>query len=290
MVALYLDDLGGLEEFGDLLDAYVAALVEADLRAELEAVAGILGVAVAEVALVNLYYDAIKVVLGCTAFAADTPHGPIHARNLDWMSREGTLERHTVVNRYLRGGKHVFSTVGWPGHIGALSGYAPGRFSITLNAVLSDEPALFASPVSFLIRRILEGADDFATAVRILSETEIACDCLLLVVGVQPGEFVVVERTPTRSAQRRPDGDVLVVTNDYRSLSDPGAGVGPDDLLLTSCSRFDRASALVACHRSLTPDDCLAVLSDEAVRMGITVQQMVFRAASAEMVVRRPPR
>lgn len=288
MVALYLDDLGGLEEFGDLLEAYVAGLVEPELRAELEAVAGILGVAVAEVALVNLYYDAIKVVVGCTAFAVDTPQGPIHARNLDWMSRDGTLERHTVVNRYLRRGEHVFSTVGWPGYIGALSGVAPGRFSITLNAVLSDDPAIFAPPVSFLIRRVLEGTGDFATAVKTLSETEIACDCLLMVVGVQRGEFVVVERTPTRSAQRRTDGGVLVVTNDYRSLAETGSGDGSGDLLSTSCGRFDRASSLVARYESLNPESCFAVLNDEAVRMGITVQQMVFRAATAEMVVRRP--
>lgn len=47
-----------------------------------------------EVVCGNLYYDALKAVLvGCTAFAVDTPTGPLHARNLDWWTENDSLRR-----------------------------------------------------------------------------------------------------------------------------------------------------------------------------------------------------
>lgn len=288
MVELYIDDLGGMDEFGGLIDAYLSSLVPQESRAELKAIGELIGVPTSHVALGNLYYDAIKVVLGCTAFALDSPNGPIHARNLDWMSREGTLEKHSVLIRYLRGGAERFTTVAWPGYIGALSGVAPGRFSVTLNAVLSDDSAVMAPPVSLLLRQVLADCEDYESAVSILADTEIPCDCLLLLVGVHEGEFVVIERTPSRAALRHAESGVLVVTNDYRTLEGTGAGVSADELSATSCGRFDRAAELVRARRPQSAEDCLSILRDSEVMMGMTVQQMVFQAASHRLRVWRP--
>jgi acid ceramidase len=97
-------------------------------------------------------------------------------------------------------------------------GVAPGRFAITLNAVLSDDPALLAEPIAFLIQHVLNSASDFTTAVTWLTETRIASDCLLLVTGINAGEMVVIERTLTRVAIRRAVNGIIAVTNDYRLL------------------------------------------------------------------------
>jgi len=285
LCATYVEDLGGLDAFAAPLSMYEARFLRGEHVAEIEAIAKLVGVRHAEVALANLYYDALKFafsgLLGCTAFAVETQEGPLHARNLDWHAPKKVLSKHTLVTELRRGGEVVARTVGWPGFVGAFSGVAPGRFSVSLNAVLSDDMPSFAPPITFLLRDVLETAVDFDDAVLRLAETEVASDSLLLVVGTQPGERVVIERTPKRHALREAPGP-LVVTNDYRALEDtPGAA--ETVLGQTACGRFDRASALAGTH--LDEAAAFRVLSDRDVKMDITVQQMVFRPATGAVWV-----
>ena len=116
--------------------AYAAGFVSNDYRAELESIAERIDRSLEEVLLANLYYDAIFAVIGCTAFAIDTPQGPLHARNLDWWTEKNQLAKHTCEIRY-RGGPTPTRVAGWPGFMGVFSGVAEGRFAITLNAVVS---------------------------------------------------------------------------------------------------------------------------------------------------------
>ena len=77
------------------------------------------------------------------------------------------------------------------------------------------------------------------------------------------------------------------MTNDYRRI-DADTGDVDDQLATTSCGRFDRAGELLAAAAPVTPEEALLVLDDPAVRMDITVQQMIFRAATGEVSVRVP--
>jgi len=163
----------------------------------------------------------------------------------------------------------------------------PGRFAVTLNAVLSLERAQGAKPVVLLLRTVLEEAKSFDQAVSILSNAALPCDCLLLVTGPRSGEMVVIERTPSRHAIRYAKGGFICVTNDYQVLhADPGGATS--ELLATSCHRFQRVEALVRHQRPDNPEACFRYLSDSAVKMQITVQQMVFRAATGEYWIRLP--
>jgi acid ceramidase len=282
---LYKADLGLPNDVGDFLVGFAKEFIRDDYWREMQSLADQLAVSVSDIALCNFYYDVLKVslarVFGCTAFAVDTPEGVLHARNLDWWTQDAALARHTTVCHFVGGPAGRFTTVGWPGFIGAFSGIAPGRFAVTLNAVLSLEPPTLATPVVLLLRTVLEEAASFAEALRLLSESPIPCDCLLLLTGTAPGEFVVIERTPTRQAIRLPENGRICVTNGYRKL-DTGLGVVKSELLASCCQRFDRVEALIADRRPQTPDECLRYLNDPEVRMNMTVQQMVFRASTGE--------
>jgi acid ceramidase len=294
LLAFYVRDIGGLESFAPMLFEYRDAFVDAEYIAEMRGVARVLDAPEAEVVLANLYYDAIKIVLGagigCTAFAVDTAAGPLHARNLDWTTANGRLASETlIVNFRRRGEAPLYRTVGWPGFIGCLSGVAPGRFAVTLNAVLSDDAPELAPPISFLLRRVLETAESFAAAVALLRDTPVASDSLLLVTGVGSEEMAVVERAPTRSAVRGPKAGTVLVTNDYRALSaSHGKAAMQGALAQTSCGRYDRAEKLVREERPRDAEACLKVLRDPGVRMGITVQHLVLSAADGTITVALP--
>lgn len=132
-------------------------------------------------------------------------------------------------------------------------------------------------PITLLLRQVLEEAPTFQAAREKLARTPIASDCLLLLTGIHPGEMVVIERSPTRSAIRDPENGILAVTNDYRVLTGDSSAPG-SALAETSCGRFDRATALLGRRKPVTVAECLEVLQDDQVRMDITVQQMVLAA------------
>jgi acid ceramidase len=277
LLAVYQRDLG-------LPAPLVAELsrpaVRADYWDEMQGIASRAGVPIEEVVCGNLYYDALKAVLvGCTAFAFDTPTGPLHARNLDWWSENDSLRRHTIQTKFVGAPEGEFTTVGWPGFIGTFSGVAPKRFAITLNAVISDEPLQMAAPVVFALRQVLEEAANFESALQTLRTIPLASDSLLLLTGVREGEMAVIERTPTRAEVRFAENGIIFVTNDYRKMH-TGLRSLESELQATACRRYDRISELVASRVPRDAGECLTYLSDPAVCMGITVQQMVFQAAT----------
>jgi hypothetical protein len=280
-------DLGLAEDVAQLFGSAAKELVHPDHWSEMEALSAALGLAVGDVALGTLYYDALKVVLGCTAFAVDAADATLRARNLDWWTENAALARYTTVCHFIGGAVGPFTTIGWPGFIGAFSGVAPGRFAITLNAVLSFERTQPATSIVLLLRTVLETARSFDEAAARLSDALLPCDCLLLLSGTRSGEMIVIERTPSRHAIRSAQGGSICVTNNYQLLNaDPGETTS--EILATSCSRFQRVQALMNTQRPQDPKACLDCLSDPEVRMRITVQQMVFRAATGEYWLRVP--
>ena len=283
----YTTDLGLPEEVADLLGATAKKFVRPDHWLELESLSAALELPLRDVALCNFYYDALKVVLGCTAFAVDTGDSILHARNLDWWTANSALSRYTAITHFVGGSAGDFTTIGWPGFIGAFSGIAQGRFAVTLNAVLSFESAQLATPVVLLVRSALEEAASFGDAVAMLSGTPLPCDCLLLVTGVRPGEMAVVERTPSRHALRQGHNGFVCVTNDYQKLA-----ANPEDasseILATSCRRLQNVDTLIRARLPWDPETCFTYLSDPGVQMRITVQQMVFRATTGEYWIKLP--
>jgi len=320
LVDSYVRDLGlkdatALGPWSSRLDDYRAAFVRADLAAEMDSIARLIDRPAQSVLIANLYYDLVRAVIGCTAFAIDGPEGPMHARNLDWWTDEVLLGGEggaddagrpfqlladgTLIVRARGAPAGTFDTVGWPAFVGAFSGVAAGRFAITMNAVLSNDRAPGGTSIALLLREVFERCASFDAAVRVLRDTPLACDCLLLVSGVRAGELVLIERTPTRAALRGPEHGVLVVTNDFRSaaLCQPSmltdsrqTAIGADELSRTACSRLERARQLATETRPTNTAGYFAILEDPAVRMGITVQHMVMHAATGALDVRIPAR
>jgi len=283
LIGYYLKDLGDVSFFRDAIEYYKANFIKPVYLEEIRSIAAFSRFSENDILITNLYYDALKFVFGCTAFCVQHQNHILHARNLDWWTENDALKKYTKIFHFTRNSEVIYSSISWIGFIGVLSGIKPGCFSITLNAVSSSESPNLAQPVTFLIRDVLEHTTSYAEALQMLSETEIASDCLLMLAGTNPGEMVVIERTPRKYALRYPENDCLVVTNNYREFNhDLKTG---DVLQLSSCGRFDRTTALLTQKKPQTAQECLSVLSDDHVKMGITVQQMVFDLSTGQLIV-----
>lgn len=283
LLRCYLNDFEGAHFIFDHIGMYRDMVISTEYQQEINFIASISDFTPDQVLIANLYYDLLKFYLGCSAFAVKSGETMLHARNLDWWTDNNILSEHSCIFDFQRNGKTVFKTVGWFGFIGALSGTKPGKFSITLNAVSNNDSAEITLPVTFLLRDVLDRAGSYGDAKKQLAETTIASDCLLLLSGIEAGEMVVIERTPQRSAVRKSTEPHILVTNDYKRLENDL--IGESVLQKTSCGRYDRVEELLSKETPRNSDECIQILKDKDVMMGITVQQMVFDNSTGDIVL-----
>jgi hypothetical protein len=236
--------------------------------------------------LANISYDLAMALYGCSTMALPTPDGPVLARNMDWYP-EDLLAQTSYLIRARRGGQLVYANAGWLGVIGVVTGLSARGFAVALNAVSCPEGySTGGYPVLLHIRRVLEDAENFDSAVEMLANEHLVAPCLLTVVGTENLQRVVLERTPRRCAQRwGEDGQPLLTTNHYRLLFQGGGGGAPE-LDETTCMRYEAMSLLLADHdgHSTVGDAMLLyVLSDPGVIQDITAQHVVMRPRQQEI-------
>ena len=235
----------------------------------------------------NLCYEVAQVAvfrsvipynpLGCTAAAFNLPNGQgvAHVRNMDWPMTGCGPE--TVVIHYT-GNCGAFTTVGWPGYVGVLSGIAPGRFSATINQapqIRSVRPRL---PPSFALRQAFENCKTFDAAVEFLAKAQLAASVFFLVAGTEADQAVVIEHTGREAFCRRMHDGALAVANHY--VWPKYAGNNYE--IQQSDERLPAALAAAKAAKSNIPEELFSLLNCEPVLRPLTAQQMAFVPRTGE--------
>ncbi|MBM3526122.1 MAG: hypothetical protein FJX57_24490 [Alphaproteobacteria bacterium] len=186
--------------------------------------------------MLNLSYE-----WACTSIAAPDrgTGGARLMRTLDWPF-DG-LGAHVVVARE-SGPAGPFFNVTWPGSVGVLTAMAPGRFAVALNQAPMTRRGFglpgdwlcgrldwwrsSALPPTHLLRRVVETAPDYATAVAALRDTDLSLPCFYIVAGLEPTQSCVIERLADRGIVH--DGAVGCA-NDWLSPDLTGRPRGRDN-------------------------------------------------------------
>ncbi len=242
---------------GDALSRRWIARNATPLGREVAAVAASIGGP--GVHLLNLSFE-----WGCTCGVVEAP-APTLLRVLDWGNLDGLGETLCVIRQSGPAGDWL--NIGWPGLVGAITGFAAGRFAIAINqpplpltrigtaarnrgwrraGMLADwaasRPATWRSralPPAHLLRIACDTAPDYAAALALLRETPLAAAVTFTIVGTRAGEAAVVERARDRTAVRH--GPALSAANHWQSVELPGA-----PRWVESVTRAERMAALVA--------------------------------------------
>ncbi len=100
-----------------------------------------------------------------------------------------------------------------------VTGLSARGFAVVLNAVVSEERyRLTGWPVLLFLRRVLQRAEDFDQAVKMIAERTLFMSGLITVVGTENHQRVCIERTPTQAVLRWAQDDVpLISTNAFVS-------------------------------------------------------------------------
>jgi hypothetical protein len=157
---------------------------------------------------------------GCTT-RIDVEPVPTLRRTLDWPF-PGLGRRVEVALQ--DGGAGLYANVTWPGAVGVLTAVAPGRFAAAINQApmyrrTRADPLLPLDfllnavgtwgrrarhwPVAHLLRHAFDTCATFDAAVALLTETPLARPALISVVGAEPGQGCLIERTETAAHLHR---------------------------------------------------------------------------------------
>ncbi|XP_056130559.1 N-acylethanolamine-hydrolyzing acid amidase-like [Lampris incognitus] len=168
---------------------------------EIRGMASHLGARLSDIIMLNFAYE---ISAFCTSIIAQDTNGHVyHGRNLDYP--HDVLRNLTVNVNFLKNGEVVYCGTSFAGYVGLWTGQSPNKFTISgdqrgkehwwewwKNVVSAF--LLRRSPVSWLVRETLEGAENFQDAVMRLSKIPIITGVYYIVAGVRAGEGAVITR------------------------------------------------------------------------------------------------
>uniref|UniRef100_A0A0K0FXB0 N-acylethanolamine-hydrolyzing acid amidase (inferred by orthology to a human protein) n=1 Tax=Strongyloides venezuelensis TaxID=75913 RepID=A0A0K0FXB0_STRVS len=176
-------------------------------REEIEGISEASGVPIADMALMNIFYELSRF---CTSIVADNTNNEIfHARNLDFgqlfiwnISSQSyqltdTLKKASINLNFIKGGRLLFKGTTFAGHVGFISSMKPGAFSLTMNSRLVPDISNVAtwlmggeSDVHFAMwieREVMENCNTYEEAIEKLSSVPQLTGVYFTVGGSKPG-------------------------------------------------------------------------------------------------------
>jgi len=159
-------------------------------------------------------------LVGCTSFAmlgSRTVDGKIiHARNFDfYIGDEFCKEK--IVTFYAPDTGNKFVMITWGALIGTVSGMNMKGLAITVNAAKSKLSVKVATPVTILIRKMLQYATNIDEAVAIARETRIFVSESILISSGCENRMLIIEKTPYRTEIFEPGTEKIICTNHFQS-------------------------------------------------------------------------
>lgn len=164
------------------------------------------------------YFFSVNYEWGCTCRVAPSPDRSSARliRVLDWMTPG--LGRNLIAARVSGAPAGPFVTLTWPGYTGVLQAMAPDRFSVSLNQApmrratgfyyldwAAGRKRVWSMPhptPAHLLRSVVEQAQSFKEARRLLMEKPISTPAIFSLAGTRPQETAVIERTETDARVR----------------------------------------------------------------------------------------
>ncbi len=227
----------------------------------------------------KVYYHAIHDIgqalvdtplLGCTGFVA----GPGITSDQHWRVGRAfdfdggvAFDRDKVIRLHEPTDGHAFLSVAFAGIVGAVSGVNEAGIAVVINASGSEDPPRPGTPMTLIVREILQHAATMEEAAAILeARTGFVSENVLVVdadASDGAGKATLFEVSPARVARLEVD-DWLAFSNHFRTETFADDPVNQDRIReLTTVPRLLRAQELVTEHAGrLDQRAGAAILSD----------------------------
>lgn len=226
-------------------------------------------------------------LVGCTSFALSgekTSDGKImHARNFDFYLGD-QFSREKIVTFYAPEFGSKFVMITWGGLIGTASGMNIHGLVITVNAAKSKMPFSITTPVTILVRDVLQYACDIHQAIGIISNKKISVSESFLISSGMENKALIVEKTPYKTEIYDTGKNQIICTNHFQSdkLKNDALNIKQKNES-ASMARYKRVEELLNRIDKVNVKDAVDILrnrsglNDEPIGRGneITVNQLL---------------
>lgn len=206
-------------------------------------------------------------MVGCTSFALKgdkSANGQLLlGRNFDFYVGDEFAEEKIVL--FIKPDKgHAFVSYSWAGFTGVVSGLNDKGLSVTINASKSDLPTASKTPISLLVREILQYASTIDEAIAIAKSKSTFVSETIMVGSKKDGRAVLIEKSPTKLGVYDTNQDILVCSNHYQSTEFVRDDINIENIKESdSRYRYSRMNELLQNNHPFTPIDAAKVLRDQ---------------------------
>ncbi len=264
-------------------------------------------------------------LVGCTSFAVwgreSADSSLLMARNFDFYMGEEFAKNKLVLFEKPDSG-YAYVSVTWPGMLGVVSGMNTQGLAVTINASKLEVPSSSATPISILVKSILQYASNIEEAETIAASFKTFVCESILVGSANDGRAVIIEKTPSAMGVYSPDGDYassrmttassggasavtrIICTNHYQSdrfrddpvnvenirVSDSGYRYRRVQQLLDSLGSIDylKAAAVLRDIRGVDGED-VGYCNDLSINQMLAMHSVIFKPAEKKIWVSTSP-
>lgn len=208
---------------------------------------------------------------GCSSFALwgtrSSDKSLIVGRNFDFYGGEH-FDDNKIVYFYNPAKGFKFVSISWAGMTGVLSGMNEKGISVTINAAKGRMPKKIGTPITLVVREILQYAANIKDAVRIAQKRQTFVSQSILVASAPDKKAVVLEKSPTNLFVREGEGDYIICTNHFlgsifQDESKSGERRPLSKLQSGSQYRYERVFELIREHPIFDARMCATILRDQ---------------------------
>jgi len=205
-------------------------------------------------------------VVGCTSFSAwndkTDDSNLLVARNFDFYVGDDFAKNKIILFCHPDSGIN-FMSVTWPGMIGSVSGMNDAGIAVTINAGTAEAPTKSATPISILVREILQYAHNIDEAVKISASRKTFVSESILVASANDKRSVIIEKSPTRQSVYEPKDNFLICANHFQSDTFATDKENRKNITeSTSEFRFERMKSLLSEHFPVSVSSSVGILRD----------------------------
>ena len=172
-------------------------------------------------------------LVGCTSFAVwgreSADSSLLMARNFDFYMGEEFAKNKLVLFEKPDSG-YAYVSVTWPGMLGVVSGMNTQGLAVTINASKLEVPSSSATPISILVKSILQYASNIEEAETIAASFKTFVCESILVGSANDGRAVIIEKTPSAMGVYSPEGGYassrMTTASSANMVSQLGGAVG----------------------------------------------------------------
>jgi len=159
-------------------------------------------------------------VVGCSSFSAwgnkTDDSSLILARNFDFYVGDDFAKNKIIL--FCKPDSGIkFMSVTWPGMIGVVSGMNDAGLAVTINAGTAEAPSKSATPISILVREILQYAHNIDEAVKIASMRKTFVSESIMVSSAKDNRTIIIEKSPTKQAVVEVKRSFVICSNHFQS-------------------------------------------------------------------------